>query len=92
MPIRLTLGVGHVLEIAGENDHLLTLIQAEIQRRGGIPPGEEAYDEIAFPIFEALEDHIRETFGVVKGADLRSPGMKETIHTWIEERLAEIED
>jgi len=91
MAIRMTLGVGHILEIAGENDHLLTLIQAEIRRRGGIPPGEEAYDEVAFPIFAALEDHIKEAFGgTIKGEDLRSPQMKEIIHTWIEGNLDEV--
>jgi hypothetical protein len=92
MPIRLKLQLGQILDLTGEFDHIDDLIDAEIQRRGGIAEGEEAYDEVAFPIFEALEDHIRSEFGVIKGSDLRGPRMKEVVHSWIEERLAEIED
>ncbi len=92
MPIRLKLGLEQILEFADEVEHIEDLINAEIQRRGGISEGEEAYDEVAFPIFEALEDHIRIEVGVIKGSDLRGPRMKEVVHSWIEDRLAEIED
>ncbi|WP_292519657.1 hypothetical protein [Methanoculleus sp.] len=91
MPIRLKIDVGHILEITDEFEHIDDLINAEIQRRGGIPPGVEAYDAVAFPIFEALQDLIRSEFGVIKGEDLRGPRMKEVVHSWIEDRLAEIE-
>lgn len=92
MPIRLKIDVGHILDITDEFEHIGDLINAEIQRRGGIPPGVEAYDAVAFPIFETLEDHIRTEVGVIKGLDLQGPRMKEIIHSWIEDRLAEIED
>lgn len=87
MPLSLSLTLGQVLEITDEFEHISDLIKAEIQRRGGILEGEEAYDEVAFPIFEALCDYIRNEAGTLKGSE-----MKTVVHTWIDERLAEMED
>ena len=84
MAVRVSLNIAQVLDITQELDHLNDLVNAEIRRRGGVP--KEYWDELTFEILDDLCNYIRTREGGFPGSQ-----MKEIVHTWIADRIAEAE-
>jgi len=82
MSLSVSLDIAQVLDITQEIDHLTELINVEIGRREGVT--EDDLDGLTCEVLGDLCDFIRGREGGLPGGE-----MKEIVHTWIEDRLAE---